>query len=151
MLRANTYMDLGGTLASTPSRLSSLVPRMVIFLRTADAWRVASGPDCGSAARSATMEATSSASRAASPYSRAHGSAAIAGREMDPIVWGAWAGTWRRGRSVDPDSIRLGRVAAGAGCLLGCFPPAERRGMACGVDWLVLVVVSSPCVWFDEA
>jgi hypothetical protein len=51
------------------------------------------------------MEPTSSASRAASPYSRAHGSA-IAGREMDPIVGtGAGAGTGG-GREMDTDLFR---------------------------------------------
>jgi hypothetical protein len=67
-------MDLGGILDSKASRLSSLVPRMVIFLRMAEVWRMISGPDCGSEPLSAIMEVTSSASLDASLYSLTHGS-----------------------------------------------------------------------------
>uniref|UniRef100_A0A0E0CDZ3 Uncharacterized protein n=1 Tax=Oryza meridionalis TaxID=40149 RepID=A0A0E0CDZ3_9ORYZ len=67
-------MDLGGILDSNASRLSSLVPRMVIFLRMAEVWRMISGPDCGSEPLSAIMEVTSSASLDASLYSLTHGS-----------------------------------------------------------------------------
>lgn len=142
-------MDLGGSLASIPSRLSSLVPRMVILRRMAEVWRMTSGPDCGSAARSATMEATSSARRAASPYSRTHGSAddAIAGREMDPIGSSGAAERGRAGDRWDGRPARLLRFGRVAGCLLDLlrdgdafFPLPHFWPLACDL-WLV---VSSP-------
>lgn len=76
-----TYSDFGGILDNNASKLSSLVQRIVIFLRMADVWRIISGPDCGRDPLSAIMELISSASLDASLYSFIHGSEdeAIAG------------------------------------------------------------------------
>lgn len=69
-----TYSDFGGILDNNVTKLSSLVPRMVIFLRMADVWRIISGPDCGRELLSAIMELISSTSLDASVYSFIHGS-----------------------------------------------------------------------------
>ena len=55
-----TYSDFGGILDNNVTKLSSLVPRMVIFLRMADVWRIISGPDCGSELLSAMPFPTTS-------------------------------------------------------------------------------------------
>ena len=70
----STYIDFGGILPSNDSKLSSLVPRIVIFLRMAEVCRIISGPDCGRDPLSAIMELMSSASLDASLYSFIHGS-----------------------------------------------------------------------------
>jgi len=69
-----SVIDFGGILVSNDSKLSSLVPRIVIFLRMAEVCRIISGPDCGRDTLSAIMVLMSSASLDASLYSFTHGS-----------------------------------------------------------------------------
>lgn len=64
-----------GSFDKRDCKLSSLVPNIVIFLRIADAWRWASGPDVGNELRSEIMPLISSASFNASLYSFIHESA----------------------------------------------------------------------------
>lgn len=73
-LMTSTYKGcLAGSFVRRDCKLSSLVPSMVIFLRIADEWRCASGPD-PKELLSDIMLVISSASLEASLYSLVHGS-----------------------------------------------------------------------------